>query len=171
MPKTAAVLVLIAIVACARHEPAAVSPQPRQQHAPPAIPAPDTRGSVEPPGVSSTPYVHPIWRAQPKEPLDAVRNPAVRAIPRETPPPKYPGVAVKARVRGIVILDLVVDRTGRVAGGEVLKPLPFGLTQAAMEAVRQWKYEPARDESGRPVASRVVVTIPMRPPDAGGRGE
>lgn len=36
---------------------------------------------------------------------------------------------------------------------------PMGLTQAAMDAVKQWRYEPARTASGKPVEVHTTVTI------------
>jgi TonB family protein len=111
-----------------------------------------------------SPYTHPIYRFPVhRSALQPVRNPAVRARPISTPPPVYPEPAARARIRGIVILEIVVDRDGHIAEGRVLKPLPLGLDQAAIDAVRKWRYEPARDGSGNPVPSIFSVTIPMPP--------
>lgn len=54
-------------------------------------------------------------------------------------------------VHGEVVLQLVVDEIGNVTSINVLKGLPQGLTEAAIEAVRQWKFRPAR-RNGLPVA-------------------
>jgi TonB family protein len=54
-------------------------------------------------------------------------------------------------VHGEVMLQLVVDEIGNVTSVNVLKGLPHGLTEAAIEAVRQWKFRPAR-RNGLPVA-------------------
>ena len=56
--------------------------------------------------------------------------------------PLFPEEACAARISGIVVLETIIDRTGRVIDAKVLKPLPFGLDQAAIDAVRQWEFRP-----------------------------
>lgn len=64
--------------------------------------------------------------------------------------PAYPATAREMRVQGTVRLQAIVDRDGNVenvvvvSGHELLKP-------AAIECVKQWKYEPAGDVSLVPV--------------------
>jgi TonB family protein len=41
-----------------------------------------------------------------------------------------------------VIVECVIDRNGAVRDVKVLKPLPFGLDQAAADAVRKWRFKP-----------------------------
>ncbi|HEV7427829.1 MAG TPA: energy transducer TonB [Thermoanaerobaculia bacterium] len=57
--------------------------------------------------------------------------------------PVYPEEARQERVRGIVILQTVIDHTGAVRDVKVLKPLPHGLSEAAVDAVKQWVFKPA----------------------------
>jgi outer membrane biosynthesis protein TonB len=52
-----------------------------------------------------------------------------------------------------VILDAVIDKTGRVTDLEALRELRFGLTRAAVRAVRTWQFEPARLDR-RPLSVR-----------------
>lgn len=54
-------------------------------------------------------------------------------------------------VTGEVRLQLAVAADGSVGGVEVIEGLPQGVTEAAIEAVRQWKFKPAR-QLGEPVA-------------------
>ena len=56
-------------------------------------------------------------------------------------PPVYPPLAVKAKVQGVVILEATVGRDGRVEDVEVLRSVPL-LDRAAIDAVRQWVYDP-----------------------------
>jgi TonB family protein len=56
--------------------------------------------------------------------------------------PLYPEEALRARISGIVILETTIDHTGVVKEVTVLKPLPFGLSEAAVDAVKQWTYKP-----------------------------
>lgn len=60
-----------------------------------------------------------------------------------TPQPRYSEEAREARVQGVVLLQSVIDDEGNVTRLEVLKGLPLGLTEAALETVRTWKYQPA----------------------------
>ncbi|MEA2164582.1 MAG: hypothetical protein QOK37_2709 [Thermoanaerobaculia bacterium] len=88
---------------------------------------------------------------------------------RHRVPPGYTDVARKARIAGIVILEAVIDRTGIVKDVRVIKPLPFGLSEAAMDAVRQWVFAPAT-RFGKPVDVVFNVTVnfkvPPPPPSA-----
>ena len=72
--------------------------------------------------------------------------------------PRYPEEARANRVSGIVILETVIDRTGAVRDVQVLKPLPFGLDQAAVEAVRQWQFVPGTLD-GEPVDVIFNLTV------------
>jgi len=60
-------------------------------------------------------------------------------------------------ISGDVVLSVVVDNTGRVATARVVSG-PGTLRNAALEAVRQWAYEPALQD-GRPVAVQIYVTV------------
>jgi hypothetical protein len=57
------------------------------------------------------------------------------------PLPELPIVAYKARIRGTVISELVISERGAVLCVRSTN-LPFGLTAAAEEAVRRWKFKP-----------------------------
>jgi len=72
--------------------------------------------------------------------------------------PKYPEDARAARISGIVILEVIIDRNGDVKDPKVLKPLPFGLDQAAIDAVTQWKFRPGTLD-GQPVDVIFNLTI------------
>jgi len=71
--------------------------------------------------------------------------------------PMYPAMARTARVQGIVILEAVIDASGRVESARVLRSIPL-LDDAALEAVRQWHFEPAR-LYGQPVPVVMTVTV------------
>lgn len=70
--------------------------------------------------------------------------------------PRYPDIA-RGRVQGRVVLEADVDERGIVASTRVLRSIP-PLDPAAIEAVHQWEYEPAR-RSGVAVPFLSVVTI------------
>lgn len=57
--------------------------------------------------------------------------------------PKYPQAAKQKQIRGVVVLKAVFSSTGRVTYIQVLQGLPYGLTEAAIEAARGIKFIPA----------------------------
>ena len=57
--------------------------------------------------------------------------------------PVYPPVAVATQARGTVILDVTIGTDGKVKDAKVIHSVPH-LDLAALEAVRQWEYEPMR---------------------------
>ncbi len=67
------------------------------------------------------------------------------------PSPQYTQAARRARTRGVIALEAIIDTSGRVAKLALLNELPDGLTEAAIAAVRQWTFEPARLADGTPV--------------------
>jgi TonB family protein len=75
--------------------------------------------------------------------------------------PQYPKEARENRVTGVVILEAVIDKEGRVEQVRALKGIPFGLTEAAMDAVRQWEFEPALKD-GVPVTVFFNLTVNFR---------
>jgi protein TonB len=71
--------------------------------------------------------------------------------PIETPQPKYPPLAQEAGIEGKVILNVFIDKGGNVKNAIVIKGVPnTGLDEAAIEAIKKWKYEPAL-QRGQPV--------------------
>lgn len=74
------------------------------------------------------------------------------------PEPHYPEEARHARVQGVVILQTIIDTDGNVQNIKILKGLPSGLTEAAVEAVSTWRFEPAT-LNGKPVAVYYLVTV------------
>ncbi len=79
----------------------------------------------------------------------------------ETQVPHYTPEAKEARLQGVVVVAATIDREGRVAAVEVLKGLPMGLSEAAAEAVRAWRFEPATLE-GEAVDVIYNLTINFR---------
>lgn len=87
---------------------------------------------------------------------------AVRAGTGITPPrkikhvkPVYPTGALPARAQGAVLIEAIIGVDGKVQEARVLHSVP-SFDQAALDAVRQWEYEPSQ-LNGVPVA--VVITI------------
>lgn len=74
------------------------------------------------------------------------------------PSPLYTEDARKARVQGVVILETIIDALGNVTDVTVLKGLPGGLSDSAVEAARSWRFEPAR-RNGEPVPVFFNLTV------------
>ena len=74
------------------------------------------------------------------------------------PQPQYTEIARKARIQGLVIVQAIIDKNGDVTNVKVLKGLSMGLTEAAVAAVKQWKFKPATLR-GKPVDVYYNLTI------------
>jgi len=74
--------------------------------------------------------------------------------------PAYPAFARSMGLQGDITIDALIDATGKVT---TMKPLsgPVPLQQAAMDALRQWNYEPAR-LGDQPVSTHLSVTVKFR---------
>ncbi len=76
-------------------------------------------------------------------------------------PPVYTEMARRAGVEGVVIVESVIDEEGDVTNTRVLRGLPMGLDEAALEALQTWKFKPATLE-GRPVKVYYTLTVNFR---------
>lgn len=72
--------------------------------------------------------------------------------------PEYPDIARKSRVQGIVILEAAITKEGTVENVKVLRGVHPLLDQAAVNAVRKWRYKPAT-VNGKPVRVHSTVTV------------
>ena len=84
---------------------------------------------------------------------------APRAI--YNPEPDYSEEARKAKYQGIVTLQMIVDAEGRPRDIRVAGSAGMGLDEKAMEAVRQWRFEPGTAK-GKPVAVLVQIQVNFR---------
>ena len=79
---------------------------------------------------------------------------------QQTIVPVYPLIAQSARVSGTVLIEAIIDETGRVASATIVKSIPL-LDAVAIEAVRKWQFEPPRI-GGREVRFATTVTFNFR---------
>jgi TonB family protein len=77
------------------------------------------------------------------------------------PDPEYSEEARKAKYQGTVVLWVVVGADGRPHDIRVQRTLGMGLDEKAIEAVRTWKFEPAR-LNGQAVAVQINVEVNFR---------
>jgi periplasmic protein TonB len=73
------------------------------------------------------------------------------------PQPLYPALARQARIQGNVVLHAIIDKDGRVGQLEVVSGHPL-LVQAALDAVKQWRYQPTQ-LNGDPVEVDTTITV------------
>jgi TonB family protein len=70
----------------------------------------------------------------------------------------YTDEARRYRISGVVVVEAIIDESGRVESTRVLRGLPFGLSEAAAEAVRASTFRPATMD-GKPVKVAYPVTV------------
>jgi TonB family protein len=71
--------------------------------------------------------------------------------------PVYPAIAKAAGVEGTVTIAAAIDSNGYVTGASVLRSVPM-LNKAALDAVKEWQYQPQR-VGGKAVPSMVTVNV------------
>jgi TonB family protein len=77
------------------------------------------------------------------------------------PPPSYTDPARAAKLNGTALLDVVVSANGETESATIVKGLPFGLNEKAIEAIHQWKFKPAT-RNGQPVPVMVMIEVTFR---------
>lgn len=82
-------------------------------------------------------------------------HPPMRMV---TPLPSYTQDAWVAGIQGDVLVRARIDKEGTVADVKVLRGLPHGLTEAAVAAVRRWRFRPASID-GEPVSADHDLSI------------
>lgn len=75
------------------------------------------------------------------------------------PNAQFSDAATKAKIQGTVLLSVVINKDGLPASVKVVRGLPCGLNQQAIDALKQWKLKPATDRDGNPVAVRTKVEV------------
>jgi periplasmic protein TonB len=81
---------------------------------------------------------------------------APRAV--STPDPEYTEEARQAKTQGTCILWMIVDETGHPRNVRVVRGLGYGLDAKAIEAVQQWRFQPALKD-GKPVNVQISVEV------------
>jgi periplasmic protein TonB len=73
------------------------------------------------------------------------------------PAPVYPVIARQARVAGVVVVDAILDEQGNVVEMKIVSGPPL-LYQAAMDALKQWRYEPTY-LNDTPISVQMIVNV------------
>ncbi len=156
----------------------AARPQPSPPLAatpePPVASSPVEPTAMAPPTPAPTGVPAEMERPAPTPPPAptrmAVREGALVAVEEADSPPKiarivkprYPPLALQARIGGIVVLRVLVSEKGLPVEIEVLRQARGGLTESAVGAVRQWTFQPAMKD-GVAVRTWIAVPIPFEP--------
>jgi protein TonB len=74
--------------------------------------------------------------------------------------PQYPQEAFVKKVEGTVIVEILIDSTGRVVRARVIQSVPM-LDAAALQTVYQWVFQPAV-KHGRPVPTIAHAPVAFR---------
>lgn len=111
---------------------------------------PVVKDEGEPPPPKATP-------PPPPRPKTVVSGGVLTGKAVSRPQPTYPAIARQARASGAVTVQIVVDESGRVVSASAISGHPL-LQQAAVSAVRQWRFSPTL-LSGQPVKVSGTVTV------------
>ena len=77
------------------------------------------------------------------------------------PDPEYPDEERQKKHQGVVVLMVVVTSEGKAANIQVIKSPDSGLDKLAVEAVRKWRFKPAKKD-GAPVTAKVPIQVTFR---------
>jgi TonB family protein len=121
--------------------------------------APSLTGSAMASAEASSVNVLATKSNQPAAPITVGGN-VVPARLLSSVAPAYPQMARSQRVSGEVKIDALIDASGRVSTTKIISG-PALLHQAAQDAVRQWKYQPAT-LNGQPAPMHLTVTVQFK---------
>lgn len=79
-------------------------------------------------------------------------------VPVRTVPPEVPSDFANGGSAGLVTVSMMIDEKGNVTEVSVVKSTHKELEEPAMEAVKKWRFKPAKKD-GNPVAIRVAIPI------------
>ena len=135
------------------------APQERPQLVETAPPAPTLPAPID----EGAQPAMPIANA-PAAPAPVALAPGEQPVPikGQTPPPRYPGAALRRGESGTVLVRVEVDTAGMPAGvALVQRSGSRDLDRAAMEAVRAWRFQPAQ-RNGQAIAASLVIPIDFK---------
>jgi len=93
---------------------------------------------------------------QSQEPRKVSNEEATQRLTKRVPP-EYPALAMTAHIQGSVLLTVTITESGSVTNVKAVSGHPI-LIQAAMDAVRQWEFNPFVEE-GKPVSVLASIKV------------
>jgi protein TonB len=144
--------------------PPDLGPDGRQERLEPSlpfgVPGPIDNNLIGVPAGLGTEVLPPsvVVATQPPQAKTPIRHSGVKPPQRlVNVAPVYPSVALAVHKEGIVIIDATIDEQGNVTDTKILRSIPL-LDEAAVAAVRQWKFSPTL-LNGVPVPIVMTVTV------------
>ena len=108
--------------------------------------------------------VHPAARPQARAPRSVRVGSGIATLHKvRDVPPVYPVAAIAAKVEGVVVVEAKIDVTGRVTEARILRSIAL-LDQAALDAVRQWEFEPVVIDAIGEVPIIAALTVSFKLP-------
>jgi TonB family protein len=94
---------------------------------------------------------------------DVSKTPGIQApIPTEKPLPAYTPEAREKGIQGIVLMQVLIDKDGRVTDAKVLRSLEHSLDLSALNTVKdRWRFKPGMLD-GKPVNVKAVIEVSFR---------
>jgi protein TonB len=84
-------------------------------------------------------------------------------LPDQSPSPRYPASAMRRGEAGTVVVQVQVDAQGQPVSVDVIgRSGSRDLDRAAVEAVSNWHFAPARDAAGNAIAGSLSVPIDFK---------
>jgi protein TonB len=78
-----------------------------------------------------------------------------------TPEAEFSDEARRQKYQGVCLISVIIDAQGNPQNPQVVQRLGMGLDEKALEAVRKYRFKPARKD-GKPVAVRISVMVNFR---------
>jgi TonB family protein len=105
----------------------------------------------------------PEWRrADDNTPGDEIyhvkKDDVLPPRPTYTPEPEFSEEARHARFQGVVVMTVVVNKTGNIVRIKLARAVGKGLDENAMEELKTWRFEPAT-RKGQPVAVEMNIEV------------
>jgi len=82
-------------------------------------------------------------------------------IPIFTPEAEFSDEARRQKYQGVCVISVIIDAEGNPQSPRVVRALGMGLDEKALEAVRRYRFKPAKKD-GKPVAVRMSVMVDFR---------
>ena len=83
----------------------------------------------------------PVVQAAPRAARPTVSSGVMAGYLMDKTPPLYPAIAREARIQGTVVLQATIGKAGEIENLRAVSGPPM-LRQAALDAVRSWRYKP-----------------------------